>query len=304
MITGLLRYVSWTLANAKHPSVDIYRQSWCKAMISPLREIRRWTSPSLLIIDSNVTKMETANPCVSTFARNRPCSPGRRKENTRWNFPFHSLKSLLQLQVSCPVINPQSEPSTSHPRDLDQQRKEVLKKPSHGYSSSQFLLQEPGDFKRPIWVGLPRWLGSKESACQCRDTGSIPGCGRSPGKVNSNPLQYSCLGNHMDRGTWWATVHRVTKTWTWLKRLSTCIYMCVFIYTHKHILFCIFHYGLSQDIEYSSLCYTVGPVLSRDSYFWCVVCCCGIEMQFIYWSCCCRSFCISLKICIKYTQQG
>ena len=106
MITGLLRYVSWTLANAKHPSVDIYRQSWCKAMISPLREIRRWTSPSLLIIDSNVTKMETANPCVSTFARNRPCSPGRRKETGsstglgRGNCPAaHPMPTAAQMPI-------------------------------------------------------------------------------------------------------------------------------------------------------------------------------------------------------------
>jgi len=43
------------------------------------------------------------------------------------------------------------------------------------------------------------------------DTGSIPGWGRSPGEGNGNPLQYSCLGNPMDRGGWWATVHRVAK---------------------------------------------------------------------------------------------
>ena len=40
-----------------------------------------------------------------------------------------------------------------------------------------------------------------------RDAGSIPGSGRSPGEGNGNPLQYSCLGNPMDRGAWWATVH-------------------------------------------------------------------------------------------------
>ena len=47
-----------------------------------------------------------------------------------------------------------------------------------------------------------------------RDTGSIPGLGRSPGEGNGNPLQYSCLENPMDRGAWWATVHGVTKSWT------------------------------------------------------------------------------------------
>ena len=46
------------------------------------------------------------------------------------------------------------------------------------------------------------------------DAGSIPGSGRSPGLGHGNPLQYSCLENLMDRGGWWATVHRVAKSWT------------------------------------------------------------------------------------------
>ena len=49
------------------------------------------------------------------------------------------------------------------------------------------------------------------SAGAAGDMGSIPGLGRSPGEVNGNPLQYSCLKNPMDRGTWQATVHGVTK---------------------------------------------------------------------------------------------
>ena len=47
-----------------------------------------------------------------------------------------------------------------------------------------------------------------------RDAGSIPGSGRSPRTGNGTPLQYPCLGNPMDRGTGWATVHGVTKSWT------------------------------------------------------------------------------------------
>ena len=43
------------------------------------------------------------------------------------------------------------------------------------------------------------------------DLGSVPGLGRFPGEGNSNPLQYSCLENPMDRGAWRATVHEVTK---------------------------------------------------------------------------------------------
>ena len=45
-----------------------------------------------------------------------------------------------------------------------------------------------------------------------RDVGSIPGLGRSPGEGNGNPLQYSCLGNPMDRGAWRAIVCRVAKS--------------------------------------------------------------------------------------------
>ena len=46
------------------------------------------------------------------------------------------------------------------------------------------------------------------------DTGLIPGSGRSPGGGHGNPLLYSCLENPMDRGAWWAMVHRVAKSWT------------------------------------------------------------------------------------------
>ena len=58
-----------------------------------------------------------------------------------------------------------------------------------------------------------------------KDMGSIPGLGISPGGGHSNPLQYSCLENSMDRGTWQATVHGVTKNQTRLKQLSTLIYI-------------------------------------------------------------------------------
>ena len=53
------------------------------------------------------------------------------------------------------------------------------------------------------------------------DAGSIPGLGRSLGGGNGNPLQYSCLENPTDRGSWRATVHGVAKSQTQLERLST-----------------------------------------------------------------------------------
>ena len=59
------------------------------------------------------------------------------------------------------------------------------------------------------------------NAGDVRDLGSIHGSGRSPGGGHGNPLQYSYLDNPMDRGAWQATIHRVTKTRTWLKQPST-----------------------------------------------------------------------------------
>ena len=52
------------------------------------------------------------------------------------------------------------------------------------------------------------------NAGDLRDEGLIPGSGRCPGVGNGNPLQYSCLENPIDRGAWWATVHRVAKSRT------------------------------------------------------------------------------------------
>ena len=53
-----------------------------------------------------------------------------------------------------------------------------------------------------------------------RDAGLLPGLGRSPGEVNGNPLQHSCLEESMVRGAWQATIHRVSKTQTWLNLRS------------------------------------------------------------------------------------
>ena len=60
-------------------------------------------------------------------------------------------------------------------------------------------------------MGFPDGSDDKESACNARDEGLIPGSGRSRGEGNGNLLQYSCLGNPVDRGSWWDTVHGVTR---------------------------------------------------------------------------------------------
>ena len=56
----------------------------------------------------------------------------------------------------------------------------------------------------------------KESTCQAGDSGLIPKSGRPPGEGNSNPLQYYCLGNPMERGVWRVTVLGISKSWTLL----------------------------------------------------------------------------------------
>ena len=58
---------------------------------------------------------------------------------------------------------------------------------------------------------FPGGSDGKASAYSAGDLGSIPGSERSPGERNGNSLQYSCLENHMDKGTWQDTVHGVSK---------------------------------------------------------------------------------------------
>ena len=67
-------------------------------------------------------------------------------------------------------------------------------------------------FNQASYLSFPGGSNSKESACNTRDPGLIPGLGRSPGERKGNPFQYSCLENSMIRGAWWATA----KSWTQL----------------------------------------------------------------------------------------
>ena len=76
------------------------------------------------------------------------------------------------------------------------------------------------------WASLMAQMVKCLSAFNAGDLGSIPGLGRSPGDWNGNPLQYSCLENPMDRGTWQATVHGVAKAQT---RLSDFIFFLSFL---------------------------------------------------------------------------
>ena len=80
----------------------------------------------------------------------------------------------------------------------------------------------------PVWMGALQQLGAAQVALAVnklspnarRDVGSVPGLARSPGGGHGSPLQYSCLENLMNRGAWWATVHRISKNQTLLMQLS------------------------------------------------------------------------------------
>ena len=75
------------------------------------------------------------------------------------------------------------------------------------------------------------------NAWDLRDANLIPGLGRSLGRGHGNPLQYSCLENPMDRGTWWARVHSIAKSQAWLKRL-TILFPKMFPTLHTYFMTC------------------------------------------------------------------
>ena len=113
----------------------------------------------------------------------------------------------------------------------------------------KFILSRPN-----ISEGSSDSSNGKESACNAGDLGSIPARGRSPGEENGNPLQYSCQENPMDRGTRWATVPGVAKSWTWLND---------WYFTLQHIRILIKYLGFEKGLSYGIKPRT--PTLQVDS---------------------------------------
>ena len=119
---------------------------------------------------------------------------------------------------------------------------------------------------------LPANAGDAGGLC------SIPGSGRSPGVGNSNPLQYSCLENSMDRGVWWATVHGVKKNKTWLRNW---VRVCARAHTHTHI-FWMSDYSLPVVLWvfffFSSLSFWETVMILRDIWVFLV-----LLLRYIIW---------------------
>ena len=101
----------------------------------------------------------------------------------------------------------------------------------HGVTKSQTWLSEWTELNWSFKEVFPGDSVEGNLPADAEDVGSIPGPGRCPGEGNGNPLEYSSLGNHMDRGSWWATVHGVTKEQLNNKKLQR---------AHKKSLFYLF----------------------------------------------------------------
>ena len=99
--------------------------------------------------------------------------------------------------------------------DLESKCKKIN---SPGSYLLKWLLQADSQLQYSL-ISVMGCLGGsvvRNPPANAEDAGSIPGLGRSPGIGNDNPLQYSCLGNPVEKGAWWATVHGVTKSQSWL----------------------------------------------------------------------------------------
>ena len=83
----------------------------------------------------------------------------------------------------------------------------------HTYINTYNIIKVPTLVFGNKYLSFPGGSVVKNPSAIAEVAGLIPGLGRSPGEGNGNPLQYSCLGNPMDRGAWWATVSGVTKSW-------------------------------------------------------------------------------------------
>ena len=116
------------------------------------------------------------------------------------------MKILLNWKLQLPLGNF----LVLNARETNRKRKELV---GGGIINSDYG-EELGLLPCNGQKGLSGGSDNKESACNAGDLGLIPGLGRSPGEQNIRPLQYSCLENSMNRGTWQAVVHVILQSQT------------------------------------------------------------------------------------------
>ena len=126
------------------------------------------------------------------------CSPwGRYESDTTEQLHFHFSLSCIGEGNGNPFQNSCLE----NPRDGGAWWAAI-----YGAAQSRTRLKQLSSSSSSRWLS-----GKKNPPASGGDSGLICGSRRFPGKENSNPLQYSCIGNPMDRGAWWATIHGLAK---------------------------------------------------------------------------------------------
>ena len=141
--------------------------------------------------------------------------------NARWNPEKQNKKLLRKFQLPEMHLHPSPWPSLPLPHHHFTLAIENLTEDSWATIFVLFLGSNINGQEVCIvylyfsfsYMGLPWWLRGEESACNVEDPVSTPELGRCPGEGKGNSLQYSCLGNPMDRGAWRATFHGITKSW-------------------------------------------------------------------------------------------
>ena len=166
-------------------------------MVGKAQKAQPWLPPTMITLIIGIIVSSVIPRALQSFYMYLPFSSAH--SPVRWGPSFVSIRELSLSTVTKPAS-----------------RKARL-----GHHS----VQSPHFYPLQIFAGLPWWLSGKESTCQCRRHRFGPWSGRSPGIGNGNPVQYSCLENPKDRGTWQAVTYGVTKSQTWLSMIVIHIFI-------------------------------------------------------------------------------
>ena len=198
----------------------LYHQRHLGSLIFADTEVNDWVSLLLLLLLSRFSRVRLcATP--QRAAHQAALSLGLSRQEYRSGLPFpsptHACMHAKLLQSSPALCQCTGFSRQEYWSELP------FPSPTHACMLSCFshlqLYASPQDSPGKntgvgaISFSTPWWFSGKESTCQCRRLRFNPWVGKIPCRRNrnGNPIQYSCLGNPMDRGAWWATVHGVTK---------------------------------------------------------------------------------------------